>query len=229
MAETISPTRMNMLQRKAQIGLATQGVELLKNKRDALMKEFFDLVKPYVRQRTAFLEELARAQALISMSEAEFGKARVLSAALAAYREIRTSMKVQNIWGIKVAEPEDIDFVRAPVDRGYDPATTPARIDDAALSFEKLMSTILEMAANYVKIKKMGEEIKKTTRRVNALEQTVIPKLVAEVRFIRSTLEEREREDVFRMKLIKANNDYESVGDEFPPHDHVHEHYHPQN
>ena len=40
MAENVSPTRMNMLQRKAQIGLATQGVELLKNKRDALMKEF---------------------------------------------------------------------------------------------------------------------------------------------------------------------------------------------
>ena len=45
--------------------------------------------------------------------EAEFGEARVLSAALAAYREIRTSMKVQNIWGIKVAEPENIDSIRS--------------------------------------------------------------------------------------------------------------------
>ena len=205
MAETVSPTRMNMLQRKAQIGLATQGVELLKNKRDALMKEFFELVKPYVQQRKALLEELGRAQGLIALAEAEFGTSRVHSAALSAYREIRTGMKVQNIWGIRVAEPENIDFVRAPIDRGYDPSTTPARIDDAALSFEKLMSTILEMAANYVKIKKMGEEIKKTTRRVNALEQMVVPQLISEVRFIRSTLEEREREDVFRMKLIKAS------------------------
>lgn len=211
MAETVSPTRMNMLQRKAQIGLATQGVELLKNKRDALMKEFFDLVKPYVKQRQAFLEELTRAQGLIAMAEAEFGNARVHSAALSAYREIRSKMKVENIWGIKVAEPEKIDFVRRPTARGYDPATTPARIDDAALSFEKLMSTILEMAANYVKIKKMGEEIKKTTRRVNALEQTVIPTLTSEVRFIRSTLEEREREDVFRMKLIKASNEAKTI------------------
>ena len=126
MAENVSPTRMNMLQRKAQIGLASQGVELLKNKRDALMKEFFELVKPYVSQRKAFLEELGRAQGLISMAEAEHGNARVQSAALSAYREIRTKMKVENIWGIRVAEPEDIDFVRNPTERGYDPATTPA-------------------------------------------------------------------------------------------------------
>jgi V/A-type H+-transporting ATPase subunit D len=211
MAENVSPTRMNMLQRKAQIGLASQGVELLKNKRDALMKEFFELVKPYVSQRETFLRELQKCQGAIALSEAEYGNARVHQAAFSAARKIRTEMKIENIWGIKVAEPQKIDFVRKPTERGYDPATTPARIDDAALSFEKLMSSILDMAANYVKIKKMGEEIKKTTRRVNALEQTVIPTLTAEVRFIRSTLEEREREDVFRMKLIKAKSDREAI------------------
>lgn len=217
-----------MLQRKAQIGLATQGVELLKNKRDALMKEFFELVKPYVEQRKAFLRELQGAQGLISMAEAEAGKPKVLAAALSAHREIRTGVTVANIWGIKVAEPEKIDFVRNPIDRGYDPATTPARIDEAAASFERMMSTIMEMASTFVKIKKMGAEIKKTTRRVNALEQTVVPTLEAEVRFIRSTLEEREREDVFRMKLIKKASVRKSVdedlGDEWP---HVHEDHHP--
>lgn len=206
MAETVSPTRMNMLQRKSQIGLAEQGVDLLKNKRDALMKEFFDLVKPYVRQRVALIAELQAARGLISMSEAESGTERVRAAALAASRECSLDVKVQNIWGIKVAEPTGMAFERKPTERGYDPASTPSRIDEAARSFEKVMDTILEMAASYVKIRKMGEEIKKTTRRVNALEQNVIPRLRGEVRFIRAVLEEREREDVFRMKLMKGDD-----------------------
>lgn len=206
MAEQVSPTRMNMLQRKAQIGLAQQGVELLKNKRDALMKEFFDLVKPYVKKRRDLLKELRDARSFISLAEAENGTERVRAAALAAGRKVSTEMKLLNIWGIKIAEPSKVDFVRKATDRGYDPATTPAQVDSAALAFEKVMTIIVEMASSYLKIKKMGEEIKKTTRRVNALEQTVIPRLRSEVKFIRAALEEREREDVFRMKLMKGED-----------------------
>lgn len=210
----VTPTRINMLQRKAQIGLATQGVELLKNKRDALMKEFFELIRPYAKQREVFQQELSHCQSAISLAEAEYGNSRVHQAALASSRTVRTDVRVENIWGVRVTEPEKVDFVRKPQERGYDPGSTPARIDEAALVFEKLMSSILDLAANYVKIKRMGEEIKKTTRRVNALEQVVIPTLTAEVRFIRSTLEEREREDVFRMKLIKGSSGPETILEE---------------
>jgi V/A-type H+-transporting ATPase subunit D len=178
------------------------------------MKEFFELVKPYIKQREVFLQELSRCQSAISLSEAEFGTTRVRQAAISAGRMVHTRIKLKNIWGIRVAEPQKINFVRKPLQRGYDMASTPCQIDDAALSFEKLMSSILDLAANYVKIKKMGHEIKKTTRRVNALEQTVIPTLTAEVRFIRSTLEEREREDVFRMKLIKKATGPETILEE---------------
>ncbi len=59
------------------------------------------------------------------------------------------------------------------------------------------------MAATETKLKKIGEEIKKTTRRVNALEQVVVPRIRAEIRFIAAVLEQRAREDVFRLKRIK--------------------------
>ena len=140
------------------------------------------------------------------MAEAECGTEDVRAASLASSRELKTDMTMLNVWGIKIAEPNPIDFVRQPVERGYSPLTTPTRIDEAAEGFERLMTTILEMASAYVKIKKMGEDIKKTTRRVNALEQNVVPRLRREVAFIRSTLEEREREDVFRMKRMKGDD-----------------------
>jgi len=59
------------------------------------------------------------------------------------------------------------------------------------------------VAATEIKLRKLGEEIKKTTRRVNALEQVVIPRIRGEIRYIAAVLEQRAREDVFRLKRIK--------------------------
>ncbi|HET6947590.1 MAG TPA: V-type ATP synthase subunit D, partial [bacterium] len=66
---------------------------------------------------------------------------------------------------------------------------------------------ILEVAATEIRLRKIGEEIKKTTRRVNALEQVVIPRLRGEIRFITAVLEQRAREDIFRLKRIKQKLD----------------------
>ena len=49
----------------------------------------------------------------------------------------------------------------------------------------------------------VGSEIKKTTRRINALTEVVLPNLQRQIRIIRFALEEREREDIFRMKRFK--------------------------
>jgi V/A-type H+-transporting ATPase subunit D len=74
---------------------------------------------------------------------------------------------------------------------------------ESAAQFEELLAAILQVAATEVKLKKIGEEIKKTTRRVNALEQVVIPRIRGEIRYIAAVLEQRAREDVFRLKRIK--------------------------
>jgi len=66
-----------------------------------------------------------------------------------------------------------------------------------------VVEALLEVAGTEITLRKIGEEIKKTTRRVNALEQVVIPRIRGEIRYIRDVLEQRAREDVFRLKRIK--------------------------
>ncbi len=87
--------------------------------------------------------------------------------------------------------------------RGYGIHTVSSRIDETATSFEGILNLIIAMASNEVRVKRLGDEIRKTTRRVNALEQVVIPALEEQSRFIERTLEEREREDLFRLKRLK--------------------------
>jgi len=207
MAETVSPTRMNLLQRKSQIQLAAQGVDLLKNKRDALMKEFFELLRPLVDSREKMTGEMREAWNAFILSLAFDGQAALESAAMAAARDVSLPVKVQNIWGVLVPEAEHARWRRGLFERGYSPLTTSARLDRAAARFERFLESILEMSPLLFKVQKLGEEIRKTTRRVNALEQRVIPRLREEMDYIQSTLEQREREDVFRLKRIKQKTE----------------------
>ena len=90
------------------------------------------------------------------------------------------------------------------------PIDTSPHVLEAAESFEKLLDRILRTASHEIRLKRLGEEIRKVSRRINALEQTLIPSLSGEiptlssqVKHMVSTLQEREREDLFRLKHIK--------------------------
>jgi V/A-type H+-transporting ATPase subunit D len=201
--EKISPTRMNLLQNKVQTSLASDGVNLLKNKRDALVKEFFTMVREMFSFRDELDERVRNAANTLNLALGIDGPHVVRSVGMSTRREISLSIERRNIWGIRVPELEKRSVVRSVMARGYGIHTVSSRIDEAARSFEGILNLIITMASNEVKVKRLGDEIRKTTRRVNALEQVVIPALKEQTRFIESTLEEREREDLFRLKRLK--------------------------
>jgi len=203
MPEAVSPTRMNLLQRKQQARIAGQGVDLLKRKRDALVADFFNIVRQSLRARERLTAAAKEAYILLALAKAWEGREALEAAAMADRREVLVEIEVRNVWGTKIPEVEVREVRRTLLERGHNPATTSARTVESAANFEEVLRAILEVAATEIKLKKIGEEIKKTTRRVNALEQVVIPRLRGEIRFITAVLEQRAREDVFRLKRIK--------------------------
>ena len=203
--EHISPTRMNLLQRKAQAKLAREGAELLRSKRDALMQEFMELIKPLLARREELAAISQRAFHSLMLAKAIDGEEIINSIALATARDVTVEMDHQKIWGIGIPNIRaEGTFVRSPEDRGYAITQTSARIDETAEAFEEILDAVVRMAPTEVKLKRLGEEIRKTTRRVNALEEMLIPRYEEQITYIRRTLEEREREDLFRLKRIKA-------------------------
>ncbi|MBW2058842.1 MAG: V-type ATP synthase subunit D [Deltaproteobacteria bacterium] len=201
--EKISPTRMNLLLNKAQTNLARDGVSLLKNKRDALVKEFFTMVREMFTFRDELDERVRNAAGTLNVALAVDGPHVVRSVGMSTRREISIGIERRNVWGIRVPELEKKSVVRSVMARGYGIHTVSSRIDDAATCFEGIINLIITMASNEVRVKRVGDEIRKTTRRVNALEQVVIPGLEMQSRLIEGTLEEREREDLFRLKRLK--------------------------
>jgi len=196
---------MNLLQTKARAKIAKEGVNLLKSKRDALIQEFFSFVK-------MMLDDRAELDLLIENAAQVFYKALGLdgpeimdSVGFAAHREIDVEVRWKNLWGIKIPELHKQSLVRSMLERGYSIITVSSRVDESAAAFEQILDKVLSMADNETRVKRMGEEIKKTTRRVNALEQVVIPGLVQQKTFIQAALTEREREDLYRLKRFKKN------------------------
>lgn len=87
--------------------------------------------------------------------------------------------------------------------RGYSLVGTSARIDEVADRFEEEVDLLIELASSELRLRRLAEEIRKTSRRVNAQENILIPRLHSRRAYIEMVLEERAREDLFRLKTVK--------------------------
>lgn len=201
--EEIHTTRMELLQRRQQILLAEQGRDLLKKKRDALLMEFMGIVDLAVQASESLNRAASEAAYTLAVAQAVDGSATVKSASLATRGEIVVEMKGAYIMGVPVPEVDKTRVSRSLLTRGYGITGVSSRVDEAAERFEREMDAIIEVASVETKLKRLGEEIQKTRRRVNALDYVVVPKLKEQVKFIKNALDERAREDLFRLKKVK--------------------------
>ena len=203
MPQDIKPTRSELLKLKNQIRLAKGGYNLLKKKRDGLILEFFEILKKAKTLRQELVEEYKIAVEKINVARTLEGDLKVKSVAMAIKETPEIKLSTKDIMGVKVPKIEGRDIRKAFMKRGYGVYSS-SSIDEAASAYEKVVEKVLLAAEVETSMRKLLNEIEKTKRRVNALEFVVLPKLDKVKSFIQLRLEEIERENVFRMKRIKA-------------------------
>lgn len=202
--DQLSATRSELLARRLQIALATQGRDLLKEKRAALMVEFGRLSTGVLEAVETLGRRAAESAGALSNAVAFDGPEAVGSAATAASGEIATRLSPRIVAGVSVVELEHDRISRARTTRGYSLAATTPRIDVAAASFERQLDLLLDVAASELSLRRLAGEISRTTRRVNALEHVVVPRLEQERNAIAIVLAERELEDRVRLRRARA-------------------------
>ncbi len=203
MPQDIKPTRSELLKLKKQIKLAKSGYNLLKKKRDGLILEFFEILKKAKTLREDLVNEYKIALEKINIARVLEGDLKVKSIAMAIKGIPDVKLTTKNIMGVKVPKIEAGEIKKAFLERGYGVYNSSA-IDEAAAAYEKVVEKIILAAEVETSMRKLLSEIEKTKRRVNALEFVVIPNLDKTKGFIQLRLEEMERENIFRMKRIKA-------------------------
>lgn len=201
--EQVHPTRMELMKKRSQIVLAEQGRDLLKEKMEALIQEFFKIMVNFSESREG-LEQLAiEADIALLVAEAVDDPIAVKSASYATKRQIMVDISGKNIMGVPVPVIQKKSVALNVMQRGYGLIGTSSRINEAAEKFEAEMDMIIRLAETETTLRRIGNEIQMNRRRVNALDQIIIPELKEQAKYIRFSIEEREREDLFRLKKVK--------------------------
>ena len=201
--EGVSPTRMELLDIRKKTILAEKGYKLLEEKRDALVERFFEIIEKRNLLKKEVDEKVQQAFLSLIQSQMIMGENRVDDISYLTDDIGEVSFQNDNIMGVKIPKMnrDDISFNNNPT---YGFLDTCSKFDDAQRFFNNLIEKLIDLADLEGAIKSLTVEIEKTKRRVNVLENNLIPKLYATRKYIEMQLEEREREDFFRRKRIKA-------------------------
>lgn len=194
---------MTLLARKNQLGLASQGAELLKSKREALLKELLALVQPLVDANSRLYSALDQAARSVTFAEALDGRRYLKSLALTSRRRLNVVFNEQKYWGVRVPKLEFSPIKRDVDERGISPSGVTSRALETTGDFEEALEVLLTVVPLHVRLTRLGSEVRRTSRRVNALDQVLIPRLKEDIEVIARALEEMEREDMFRLRRIK--------------------------
>ena len=200
-----SRSRMTLLADRAQLALARQGQALLEEKRDALLQEFHAQVR--VIYAASDEVEAAASAARLALEEARIwlGEVPVAAAASAAASgEAWVELRSASVMGVAVPAITPRSLVRGVDDRGRAMAVSGPALELAAQRFEEELSLAIRLAGVEARARRLAREIRRTSSRVNALRTRIIPRLEAETRSIQLALEQREREDRFRLKRVKG-------------------------
>ena len=200
--EGIKPTRMELLAIRKKKKLAEKGHKLLGEKRDALVMEFFDIIKTRDALRAEVNFKITEGFETLIDAEMIMGRETVADIAYSIPPQERVPTDIVNIMGVQVPKIK-IEAISQPKEPVYGYLQTSARLDEATDRFSEVLAKVLKLAEIEGSIEQLANEIEKTKRRVNALEHIFIPRLKATQKYIEMQLQEREREDFFRRKHIK--------------------------
>jgi V/A-type H+-transporting ATPase subunit D len=199
----VHPTRMELILLQRRRILAEKGHDLLKEKRDALIMEFFSALEDIRKLRGDVNSALQDAFRALLESKMILGPAKLNELSMNLPFSVQIDVDTRNIMGVRVPilrSREEAVEESVP----YSVVDTTAKMDEAVKKFRDTTKLIIRLAETETAVKKLAQEIDKTKRRVNALKYIIIPRIGNTIKYIQFHLEEVAREDFFRLKRIKA-------------------------
>lgn len=196
-----APTKTNLLRLKGDLEFAHLGYELLDQKRSILVMELLNLVDEAVEVEARTHDALAAAYRDLEDAILKMGRLRVASVAQAVNIGAEISFSQRRVMGVSLPVV-DTSYTEYPPYYGL--SGTSYSVDRAVKDFKSALELLGRLAELKISIMRLAQEVKKTIRKVNALEKIAIPDLDETVGFIQNRLEENEREMFVLMKMVKA-------------------------
>jgi V/A-type H+-transporting ATPase subunit D len=199
----VPPTRSNLLRIRQDLRFAREGYEILDRKREVLTTELIRLAHDAEAVQQKVWALLAEAYRALDRAKLTMGEDRVEWAALAVNETVDVQLKFRGIMGVPLPS---IHAKGGPPATSYSLGDTTVRLDEAVSDFNGVLKGVPELAEMVTSVWRLAAELRKTQRRVNALQYIFIPEYEETVAFIVGALEEREREETFRLKRLKKRS-----------------------
>lgn len=202
MAVQAVPTKGNLMNTKKSLALARNGYELLDRKRNILIREMMTLID----QANAIQSEIdgAYEQAYIALQTANITNGFCEEISNAVPVEDGLKLDFRSVMGVEIPvltleKSEAQDYIH------YGTRTTNSAVDKAYILFTEVKELTVELAEIENSVYRLADAIKKTQKRANALKNIMIPRFEETVKFITDALDEKDREEFSRLKVIKRN------------------------
>jgi V/A-type H+-transporting ATPase subunit D len=197
----VAPTRTNLIRVKKELRFAREGYEILDRKREVLTTELVRVAHEADVLQKEVWKLLETAYRALEKARLVMGSDSVEWAALAANKTVDVHLKLRGIMGVTIPV---IEARGEPQKMLYSLSGTNAALDEATAAFREVLIKTPQLSMLTTTVWRLAGELRKTQRRVNALQHIFIPQYEETVAFIVSSLEEREREETFRLKWLKT-------------------------
>lgn len=201
MANNITPTKANLIKSKSSLIFSEKGYDLLDRKRTVLIQEMMTLIDSAKIIENKIEEKFAEAYEALMQTSITMGVYNLEEIALAVSKEEAYNIRFTSVMGVEI--PEIIFQENYKIKPQYGFYKSNPSLDIAIHKLNEVKFLSYQLAQVETSAYKLSLEIRKTQKRANALNKIQIPKLEKNIKFIEETLEEKEREDFFRLKIVK--------------------------
>ena len=196
----VQPTKSNLMRLQEELDFAKTGHQLLQEKREILLMRIRENVEILQRQQASLYKELSKAYRFLAFSALTLGWRRVESVHIRPDGDVQIDVEPRHYMGIDLPH---LEMKKVSARPRYSPAGTNSLLDDAQTAFVELLPLVIAYAERESHLYALSQALKKTMKRVNALENIFIPDYDDTVGYVEETLEELEREEMFIRKLVK--------------------------
>lgn len=194
------PTKGNLILAKNSLALAKQGYELMDKKRNILIREIMDLISQASKIQSEIDETFRTAYAALQRANIELGINYVQEVSFTVPVEDSIRIKTRSIMGTEIPL---VECDSTPVRSVYSYYSTKPSLDQAKIAFERVKNLTIRLSMIENSAYRLAANIKKTQKRANALQNITIPMYSSLVYTITNALEEKDREEFTRLKVIK--------------------------
>jgi len=196
----IAPTKTNLMKLKHELSFARLGYELLDQKRNILIMELLTLVDQTVDFQEKVGKALEAAYKTFEDAVLDMGKLKVVNLASAVHVDTNITIRERRVMGVPLPVVDTSFTEYGPF---YSPHGTSFWIDGSLREFKEALKVMGRLAELKISVIRLANEVRKTIKKVNALEKIAIPDLEETVKYIENQLEESERDMLILMKIVK--------------------------